>query len=259
MYSINETLKNITLKELCIVIISLFAIFYAFSFFKILPFNSTWIYVMIIVYFIFKLKNSFSDLKTDIAKVFSKDSIESILLVVVLNIFLSYGLLYLSDFILNTYPSLNFLVNFQLSSIYVNNSLSLVFGFIAIILVSPISEELIFRGVMLNRLKLFFPTKFAILATSLLFASLHSFGSITSAFIFAICMAVLYLKTDNIFVPMFAHFLNNLLAESIVFFDSGNLLFTNSILIYLISFLAIVSAAIIFISIRREWDTINNI
>ncbi|WP_407414821.1 CPBP family intramembrane glutamic endopeptidase [Methanobrevibacter sp.] len=156
------------------------------------------------------------------------------------------------------FPSLNFLVSFPISSIYLNNSLSLAFGVIAIIVVSPISEELIFRGVMLNRMNLFVPTKFAIVITSLLFAALHSFGSITSAFIFAFCMAILYLKTDNIFVPMFAHFLNNLLAESIVAFDSQNLLFTNSILIYSVSILAIISFVIIFISISRQWNNINN-
>ena len=181
---------------------------------------------------------------------------KSILLVVVLNIFISYGFLYLGDFVLMTFPSLNFLVNIPLSSIYLNNSLSLAFGFIAIVIVSPISEELIFRGVMLNRIKLFVPTKFAILITSLFFAALHSFGSITSAFIFAVCMAMLYLKTDNIFVPMFAHFLNNLSAESIVALDSQNLLFTNQLLIYSVSIFAVISFVIILVSLKREWNNI---
>ena len=257
MSSINETLKNITLKELCIVIISLFIIFYALSFFDILSFNSTWIYVFVIVYFIFKFRNSFSTLKKDILSVFSKDSIKAILLIVVLNIFLSYGLLYLSDFIIKTFPDLSFLVNCQLSSIYLNNSLNLTFGAISIIVISPISEELMFRGVMLNRLKLFVPTKFSIIMTSLLFASLHSFGSITSAFIFAMCMAILYLKTDNILIPIFAHFLNNLLAEGIVFIDSQDLLFTNSLLVYSFSILAVISFAILLISISNEWNNFN--
>ena len=258
MSLISETLKNITLKELCVVIISLFAIFHAFKLFNVISSYSTAIYVIIILYFIFKLRNSFSDLKKDLKEVFSKDSIKSILLVVILNIFLSYGFLYLGDFLLVNFPSLNFLINFSTSSIYLNHSLSLAFGFIAIVVVSPISEELIFRGVMLNRIKLFFPTKFAILITSLLFASLHSFGSITSAFIFAICMALLYLKTDNIFVPIFSHFLNNLSAESIVAFDTQNILFTNLTVIYSVSIFAVISFVIIIILFSNEWKTINN-
>lgn len=259
MSLISETLKNISLKELCIVIISLFVIFNVLSYLNLVPFNSTLMYVAIIAYFIFKLRNSFSDLRNDLSEVFSKDSIKSILLVVVLNIFLSYGFLYLGNFLVVTFPSLKFLVNIPISSIYLNNSLSLAFGFIAIVVVSPISEELIFRGVMLNRLRFYVPTSYAILMTSLLFASLHSFGSVTSAFIFATCMAILYLKTDNIFIPIFAHFLNNLLAESIVAIDSQNLLFTNSGVIYSISILAIISFAVILISIFREWSNINNI
>ena len=256
MPSINKILKKITLKELCIVIISLFVIFYILSFLDILSFNSTWIYVLVIVYFLFKFRNS-SDLKKDIVEVFSKDSIKTIVIVVILNIFLSYGLLYLADFIIKMLPWLNFLINCSLSSIYLNNSLNLTFGFITIIIISPISEELIFRGVMLNRLRLFVPTKFAILMTSLLFASLHSFGSITSAFIFAMCMATLYLKTNNILIPIFAHFLNNLLAESIVFIDGQNILFTNSLAIYSFSILAAISFVIILILISNEWNNFN--
>ena len=258
MSLINENLKKVTLKELCILIISIFIIFYALKSLNVISLNSTAMYVLIIFYFIFKLRNSFSSLKDDLKEVFLKDSMKSIIPVVILNIFLSYGFLYLANFILKTFPSLNFLVSFPISSIYLNNSLSLALGFIAIIVVSPISEELVFRGVMLNRMKLFVPMKFAILITSLLFASMHSFGSITSAFIFAICMAMLYLKTDNIFVPMFAHFLNNLLAESIVAIDTYNLLFTNSILIYSVSVLAVISLAILIILIHREWNSINN-
>ena len=110
---------------------------------------------------------------------------------------------------------------------------------------------------MLSRLRLFVPTKFAILITSLLFASLHTFGSITSAFIFAMCMAILYLKTDNILVPIFAHFLNNLLAEAMLFADSQNLLFTSLPLIYTFSILSVISFVIILISISNEWNNFN--
>lgn len=252
----NENLKNITLKELCIVIISTFIIFYALKYLNIISLNSTAMYVVLIFFFIFKLRDSFLGLSNDLKEIFLKDSIKSIILVVILNIFLSYGFLYLGDFILKSFPNMNFLINAPLSSIYLNNSLSLALGFIAIVVVSPISEELVFRGVMLNRIKLFVPTKFAILITSLLFASLHTYGSITSAFIFAMCMAVLYLKTDNIFVPMFAHFLNNLLAESIVALDSQNLLFTNSVLIYSVSILSIISLVVLFILLKNEWNKI---
>ncbi len=255
MSLINDTLKNISLMELCIVIISLFIIYSFLNAFG-MSISSSWIYFFIIVYFIFKLRNSFCDFGKDFAVIFSKDLLKSIVLIVVLNILFSYGMLYLSDFILNQFSWLNFLVNFHLSSHYLNNSLVLVGGFVATVMISPISEELIFRGVVLNRLKIFVPTIIAILISSLAFAALHPYGSIISAFIFAFCMSILYLKTENILVPISAHFLNNFLAESIVICDTHNLLFNDCGVMACVSILAIISAVLILHSIFEELNNI---
>lgn len=256
MSSINDTLKTISLKELCIVIICLFLVYYLLNTFHIISLSSTWIYFFIVVYFTFRLRNSFSDFKRDFMTIFSLDLFKSIVVVVVLNIFLSYGMLYLSNFILKQFSWLNFLVNFRLSSSYLNNSLVFAGGFIATVLISPISEELIFRGVFLNRLKMFVPTIFAILIASLTFASLHTYGSIVSAFVFALCMAILYLKTENILVPIFAHILNNFLAESIVIIDTQRMLFNNSVVMAAMSLLAIISMFFIVDSIIKELNSI---
>ena len=48
--------------------------------------------------------------------------------------------------------------------------------------------------------------------SSFLFGIGHDFGGITSAFLFGICMCILYLKTDNILIPMSVHFINNVVA-----------------------------------------------
>ena len=252
----NEKIKTITLKELLSLIIILFLVQFLINSLNIVNISSTWIYVCIIIYFVYKLRDCFSSFKDDFIGVFSKDLLKYIFIVVLLNITMSYGFLYLSNFILNAFPALDFLVNFHLSSIYLNNSLIAVGSFIATVFISPISEELIFRGVLLNRFKLVMPTLISVLVTSLFFASMHPFGSIISAFIFAICMAILYLKTDNIIVPIFAHFLNNLLAESIVIADTTNALFTNNIVVFIVSVLAIVSFALIIKSIFEELNKI---
>ena len=73
-------------------------------------------------------------------------------------------------------------------------------------------EELIFRGVMFNRLKIRIGILPAMIISSFIFAIGHDFGGITSAFLFGICMCLLYLKTDNILIPMSVHFLNNVVA-----------------------------------------------
>ncbi len=252
----NEKLKNISLKEVLILIIILFIIQFIFNSLNIVHINSVWIYICIIFYFIFRLRDNFSSLKQDLIDVFSMGTLKNILIIVILNIFLSYGFLYLSGFILNAFPDMGHLINFQVSSLYLNNSLIAIESFIATVFISPISEELIFRGVLLNRLKIIVPTVFSILITSLLFASMHTYGSIVAAFIFAICMAILYLRTDNILVPIFAHFLNNLVAESIVILDTVNVLFTNTFVVFAVSILAILSFGLVINSIIKELNSI---
>ena len=240
----NEKLKNIHLKEVLSLIILLFVIYYVLNELKIFNFDLFWVYVVLILYFIFRLRGSLPQ-KSDFAEVFERNVFSQILVITILNVFLSYGFLYLSNYILDIVPSLNF--SYSLAGA----------GLIATVIVSPISEELIFRGVFLNRLKLAVPTLFAVLISSLLFASLHSFGSITSAFIFGLCMAILYLKTDNIFVAIFAHFLNNLIAEVLVIADSGRVLFTSEIVVFAVSVLAVISLVLILRFIFRELKVLN--
>lgn len=248
----NEKLKKITLKELLSLIILLFLIQYFLNTLNIVHIETFWIYVIVILYFIFKLKPNLNGNFDYFSDIFTKNNLKHVLMIVILNIFISYGFLYLSNEILNIIPSLNLMPNIGMSS---NSIINL--GLVATIVVSPIAEELIFRGVFLNRLQLIVPPLFAVLVSSLLFASLHSFGSITSAFIFGICMAILYLKTDNILVPIFAHFLNNFFAQIIFILDSNKILFTNEVVV-MMSVLAIISFVLIFYSIIVELKYINN-
>jgi membrane protease YdiL (CAAX protease family) len=69
-------------------------------------------------------------------------------------------------------------------------------------------------------------------------------------------MALLYLKTENICVPILAHFLNNLFAELIRIADYNNLLFTNGIVMSVVSILAIISAIILLKSITKELNNL---
>ncbi len=241
----NEKLKKIRLKELLPLIIILFLIQYSFNSLNIVHIDSIWIYILIIFYFIFKLKTEIFSIRLDVMEVFSPDVLKTTLAVVVLNIFFSYGMLYFSNSVLDIAQSENLFNSFLTGSL------------IATIFISPISEELIFRGVFLNRLKFIVPAIFAVLISSLLFAALHSFGSIFSAFIFGICIAILYLKTDNIFVAIFAHFLNNLFAEIIVILDPNKILFTNNSVMMIMSILAFVSFVMILLFIIGNLKKLN--
>lgn len=256
MSSFNDTLKNITLKELCIVIILLFLVYYAVNSFSKVYMANVWVYIFVILFFLFKFRHSFADLKNEFLNAISYDSVKIILVIVVLNIFFSYGMLYFSDFLLKTFPDFNFLIEFPLSLKYLNHSADLAWGFLATIIVSPISEELVFRGVLLNRLNKVVPVLFSILISSILFASLHSFGSLISAFVFGLCMAILYFRTQNIFVAILAHFINNVIAETIVFCDSQNLIFSNGPVVGIVSVLAVISAIVLAYLLFHELNNI---
>lgn len=245
MLSFNEHLKKISLLEVLFVIVFSYLLIFSLNFFQIITIDNNIINVIIILFFVYKLKDFSSELKLDISNIFSRMPFSEILVIVLLNIFFSYGMLYLSNYILHLIPANSFL-SFFIPVKSIDGGMAGILSLISVILISPIAEELLFRGTFLNKFRLVVPLSYAIVLSSLLFASLHSFGGIISAFVFGICMAILYLKTDNILVPILAHFINNLLSEIIYNIDYLDLLFTNDITIVFVSGLAIISLIILF-------------
>lgn len=73
----------------------------------------------------------------------------------------------------------------------------------------PIVEELIFRGVILNRLKLKFSVVPAIFASAIIFGIVHFDINILGRFFFGILSAILYIETQNIINCMIFHILHN--------------------------------------------------
>lgn len=252
----NVNLQNIKIKTVAVLLLVSFLILYLLSRFGF-PFDQNIIYLIVIAYVVVKLRHYGSSFKEDLKNIFSKITLKDILFIVFLNIFFSYGMLYLTNELVNHFPALMIFVNFSAAPQFSLNSI-VVGSFISTVVIASIAEELIFRGILISRLRLIVPTLFAIVISSLLFGALHNFGSMTSAFIFAICMAILYLKTDNICVPILAHFLNNLFAEVIRIVDVNELLFTNGDVILIISILAVISAIVLFISIFKELKMLNN-
>lgn len=256
MSSLNDSLKKITILEVLIVILALSGLLILFRIFNY-PLGEDWLYLGLILYFIYRLRFFTEEFKQDLSNIFSKITLKSLFTIVLVNVFFSYGMLYLSNFALDYIPGLSAFVLSSCVPLIAVNSLAPIGAVISTIIISPISEELLFRGVFLNRLKLIVPTSFAIAITSILFGALHSYGSIISAAVFGVCMCIIYLKTRNILTCIFAHFLNNLLAEFLYYADYGNLIFTNDVFIFVFSILAIVSLYLIVISIRQEWKYID--
>lgn len=251
----NDNLKNINVVQLLIIIIVLYTIVFVLnkSGFSI---GNGWISLVLILYFAYELKDRAGGFREDMSNIFVIISLKNILFIVVLNIFFSYGMLYLTDSLFKAFPSLNFLFTSDVLMMSIFGALSLFGSFLSTVVLSSICEELVFRGVFLSKLQKIVPTVFAVVITSLLFASLHSIGSITSAFVFGICMAIMYLKSDNILVPVLAHFLNNLFAEIIRLADVNKILFTDAGVMTVISVFAAISLIVLTIFIFKELNNI---
>ena len=83
-------------------------------------------------------------------------------------------------------------------------------NYLTIVLVAPVLEEFYVRGILLTRWTVKWGVPRAILASSAVFALLHT--NFLGAFCFACVMAILYIHTKSLFIPISLHILNNLIA-----------------------------------------------
>ncbi|UTC77758.1 CPBP family intramembrane metalloprotease [Treponema sp. OMZ 799] len=88
------------------------------------------------------------------------------------------------------------------------------FMLIGSVIFGPIFEEILYRGLMYNKLKEISNAFIGVLISSILFALLHipkyGFGTNTFfLFLVGILLAYCYEKTNNIYVPIFVHSINN--------------------------------------------------
>lgn len=196
----NERLKSIKLREL--IVAGIAAIILGVILSEIFPaiYDSDDLYfvvitILILVFFIYTLKGTYG-LKTNIHSVFETGNQKEIIYVFLINIF--FAMVFLALF-----SSLDIMIGFLDPSWetgfefdYVSlTPIAFFIDALGTIILAPIVEELVFRGVLLNRLKLRIGIIPAILVSS---------------FLFGICMCILYLKTDNILIPITVHFINNL-------------------------------------------------
>ncbi len=84
------------------------------------------------------------------------------------------------------------------------------FTLLTLVILAPIVEEFVFRGVFLTRFAAKTSMWGGILISSLLFGVLHL--DFVGAFLFGIIASLLYLRTGNLLLPILFHMLNNALA-----------------------------------------------
>ena len=168
--------------------------------------------ILVLLFFTWCLRGT-TGLKTNFKNIFVKENRNEILYVFIINIVFAYLFVFLIV-VLDMYFGVNDTVwtsMIDIDSVSMTPSAFLLSALTSIVF-APLLEELVFRGVLFNRLKIRTGIIPAMLISSFLFAIGHDFGGITSAFLFGICMCILYLKTDNILIPMSVHFINNVVA-----------------------------------------------
>jgi membrane protease YdiL (CAAX protease family) len=72
---------------------------------------------------------------------------------------------------------------------------------------APVVEELLFRGVLLNRWSMKWGIRMGVLSSSIAFAIIHS--EFFRPFIVGVCLSLLYIKTRSLPAPILVHGLNN--------------------------------------------------
>ncbi|WP_075618911.1 CPBP family intramembrane glutamic endopeptidase [Paenisporosarcina indica] len=168
------------------------------------------IYVIVpVLFFRYHFKKQQMSVKDVVFVKDVKRLIPSILGLVVLSIAFSLSVFWFQLFALM--PFAPGLVDFFLEALPMpENPWYLAFTIISIAIIAPIAEEFIFRGVLLKRMIAKTSMWTGIVISSVLFGILHA--DIIGAFIFGVVASLLYIKTNNLFVPILLHLFNNSIA-----------------------------------------------
>ncbi|MEL6928013.1 MAG: CPBP family intramembrane glutamic endopeptidase [Cyanobacteria bacterium J06600_6] len=83
---------------------------------------------------------------------------------------------------------------------------------IVLVVVAPVTEEFIFRGVFMHRWAVKWGAFWSVILSSLLFGAIHADIFWFSRAVGSIFIALLYIKTKNLIVPIILHGMNNAIA-----------------------------------------------
>ena len=125
-----------------------------------------------------------------------------------------------------------------------------IFVIIRALILVPIAEELVFRGLVFRRMKNYTNFWLAAIVSSVLFGLYHmNLGQGIYAFLFGILLCLVYRKFDNIIAPMILHFSANLLSVILTYTNAAYPSTAVYIIVMIVTLL--VSAALYFLVVRK--------
>ena len=114
----------------------------------------------------------------------------------------------------------------KITEIFLNaNTISgLLINILVVAVVPAIGEELLFRGVLIKLLKsLFGNIHFAVIVSSIIFSAIHmQFYGFLPRLMLGLILGYLFIFTNNLWVPIFAHFVNNASSAIIYYLHQNN-------------------------------------
>jgi membrane protease YdiL (CAAX protease family) len=161
--------------------------------------------VWIVIYGIWYRRSYVKERKVETKKVFS---LKSLIWLTLLGIGLQFSVTMILNFILSL--NLEFIKSYEdvMNTLGMGNSL---ISFVYIVLIAPVAEELIFRGVIFEKSKRVLPLVYANILQALLFGLMH-FNIVQSsyAFILGLFLGFVCYKRKSILASIYLHFVINL-------------------------------------------------
>lgn len=99
---------------------------------------------------------------------------------------------------------------------------NIIINCIKVVMIAPILEEIIFRKVIFMRLSKKTNINTGLILSSIIFGLSHAKDSMIFAVLFGAILCILYLKYENILMPIFLHFINNLMSTLLLLVSLGN-------------------------------------
>ena len=99
-----------------------------------------------------------------------------------------------------------------------DNPARLILDVVVIVVVAPVVEEILFRGILLHRWAARWGMTTGVILSSTLFAILHI--ELVGHFFFGVVMAALYVRTGSLWMPIIAHAANNALVVALTLPDT---------------------------------------
>ena len=170
----------------------------------------------------------------------------------------------LNNFI-NYYTTFLNLIDIPSSAISynINSKTSYFISIISLCIFPAIGEELIFRGIVVNSLKTKSKT-LAIVLSSIMFSIFHfNLAQLPYPFLFGLVLAIAYLYTNNITVPITMHFFNNFINISIQYFKKSSPFIVSanslicSILLVLLWIILITTLFVVFNKKEKQEEAID--